>query len=223
MVQQTHVKAAAFLTAPRYENTWSRNYIEIATRQCGIPLSVSLGVFYGQCMQKMFEQALEAGCDVGVTIDFDSAFSGQHIQRLLSVLMTHDHIDAVCAMQARRGMNQLLGTCGRETRVESNGEPIRLTTAHFGLTAFKFAALKKVQKPWFWSRPDDNGEWGDGKTDDDIWFWRQWEAAGNTVYMDTQCRIGHMEEMIATYHEQDGEFVIKHEYPADWKSANGLA
>ena len=43
---QTTKKVAAIMTAARYENTYCRNYIEIALKELGIPLTVSGGVFY---------------------------------------------------------------------------------------------------------------------------------------------------------------------------------
>jgi hypothetical protein len=74
--------------------------------------------------------------------------------------------------------------------------------------------LKGVPLPWFWSKPDDNNEWGDLRIDDDIWFWKQWESAGNTVYLDPQTRIGHMEEMVVMVDPITYEAV--HAYPNEW-------
>jgi len=215
-VEQKQIKISAFMTAPRYENTWTRNYIEIALRQAGIPLAVSGGVFYGQCMQMMFERAIEEGVDVGLTVDFDSVFTKNHIDLLLSRLCFNDNIDAVASMQCRRGGKTPLASTGEHKRVDTDGEPIKVRTAHFGLTAIDMHKLKDVPKPWFWSQPDEKGEWTDNKTDDDIWFWRQWEKAGNSVYLDTTCRIGHLEEVVTHFVEVDGEYQAIHSYPKDW-------
>jgi len=219
-VEQKQIKIMAFMTSPRYENTWARNYIEIALRQAGIPLAVSGGVFYGQCMQMMMEQAVDQGVDVGLTVDFDSVFTKAHIDMLLSKLCFNDHIDAVAAMQCRRGGRTPLASCGEVRKVETTGDPIKVKTAHFGLTAIDMRKLKDVPKPWFWSQPDAKGEWSDNKTDDDIWFWRQWENAGNSIYLDTECQIGHLEEVVTHFVQRDGEFVQAHSYPKDWVEEN---
>lgn len=215
------VKCAAFMTAPRYEATWARNQIEIALKQVGVPLTVSGGVFYGQCMQKMFEMAIENGCEVGITIDFDSVFNAEQLERLISLIVNNDHIDAITAMQCRRGQGTPLATIRGETYLRSDGSPFQVTTAHFGLTAIDMTKLANVPKPWFWSKPDENGEWENDKTDDDIWFWRQWEKAGHTIYMDPKTLIGHLEEMVTEFAVVDGEFRAVHTYPADWKERNG--
>lgn len=214
------IKICAFMTAPRYENTWARNYIEIALRQAGIPLAVSGGVFYGQCMQMMLEKAVEDGVEIGLTVDFDSVFTKKHIDLLLSRICFDDKIDAIAAMQCKRGARTPLASCGKEQRIETDGYPIRVDTAHFGLTAIDLRKLATVPKPWFHSKPAPDGTWSDDKTDDDIWFWRQWQKAGNSLFMDTQCQIGHLEEVVTHFEEKDGEYQQVHSYPKDWATAN---
>ena len=215
------VKIVAMMTAPRYENTWARNYIEIALRAAGIPLAVSQGVFYGQCMQMMMEQVIRDSVDVALTVDFDSVFTKQHIDLLLSKLVFNDEIDAVCAMQCRRGGRTPLASCGEARKLEATaGEPVKIKTGHFGLTAIDLHKLKDVPKPWFWSEPAPDGTWSDQKTDEDIWFWRQWEQHGNSLYMDIDCQIGHLEEVVTHFEEVDGEFRQFHSYPNDWAKKN---
>lgn len=212
-------KVSAFMTAPRYENTYARNFIELAFRKCGIPLAVSGGVFYGQCMQRMMEQALDVGCEIGITVDFDSMFTEHHVRRLLAVLCSNDHIDAVAAFQCRRGAGTPLATIKGQNSVEWDGvTPLEATTAHFGLTAIDMTKLASTPKPWFYAQPDANGEWGDDKIDDDIWFWKQWREAGNSIYLDPANRIGHMEEVVTVFNDQMQPVQM---YPADWRTANG--
>lgn len=171
-------------------------------------------------MQSMFEDSIATGCEVGVTVDFDSVFTYQHVQRLLSVLMTYDNIDAITTIQRGRGRETPLMTSGNKTELSSSGEPIQISTGHFGLTAIKFDRLKDVPKPWFWSQPNEKGEWGEGKIDDDIWFWRQWEKAGRTLYVDPFNCIGHLEEVISEFLEVDGQYKPVHTYPKDWQKRN---
>lgn len=206
------------MTAPRYEPVYARNYIEIALKKWSIPLNVSQGVYYGQCMQIMMQQQVDNGIDYVLTIDFDSMFTPRHIERLLGYIAREESIDAIAAVQPKRGCGDLLaaGSKGDEN-VEWDGHPIRVQSAHFGLTIIDLKKLRDIPKPWFLAEPNENGEWEGGKIDDDVYFWKRWHEAGNTVYIDPGCRLGHLEEMITVF---DEEMNIKHLYPKDWVEIN---
>lgn len=208
------IKVSAVMTAGRYEAVFARNAIDAALRESGIGLMNSQGVFYGQCMQRMMEEVCEIDADLIVTIDGDSVFNAEHIKRLISIVAQEEKIDALAPLQLRRGKCDALGYCEGKSTVEWNGYPVQLTSAHFGLTVLRVDKLRKCKKPWFFSQPDENGEWGDRRIDDDIWFWKQWQEAENTLYMDIGCRIGHLEEMVAVF---DENFQPTHVYPNDWK------
>ena len=211
---QQHVNICALMTAGRYENTWCRNNMEHSFRKLGIPLIVSGGVYYGQCMQIMMEDAIKAGVEYILTVDGDSVFTPEQLQRLISIAVQEkDDIDALCAMQVRRGKKSILGTLEGQTQATWNGYPLRLDTAHFGLTIINAKKLAEVPKPWFFCQPSSTGGWDDDKIDSDVWFWCQWKKAARTLYMDPGCRIGHLEEMVAI-HEED--MSITHMYPAEW-------
>ena len=214
--QKTQFTVAAFMTLPRYENVYCRNVIDQALREIGIPLQTAQGVFYGQCMQRLFARAIEHNIDVAVTIDFDSIITGNDIKRLLQTLATYPELDAVAAMQARRGGHFPLMTIKGETKVTWDGKPVKVSTAHFGLTAIRLSKVAAMPKPWFYSTPGEGGEWEDesGKIDDDIYFWQKWNACGNTLAVDPNIRIGHMEEMVAIHDEQMN---VKHMYPKAWR------
>ena len=216
------LKLAAIMTAPRYELTYSRNWIERALKVANIPLSVSGGVFYGQCMQKMLQQLIDAECDYAVTVDFDSLFTGRDVIKLIREIETRPEIDAICGLQVRRGKLTMLGTIaggtdtGNGTKVVPVGDgPILGETAHFGLTVIDLKKLARVPKPWFCAKPNANGDWEDDKVDDDVWFWKQWAAAGNTIYFDPSVRLGHVEEMVVMH---DDELKPKHVYPGEWEA-----
>jgi hypothetical protein len=202
------------MTSPRYINCFCRDYIDAAFVAAKVPLQNSQGVFYGQCMQRMLQTAVERGVDIAVVCDGDSLFTSDDIMRLLQTLESNDHIDALASMQIRRGNKTMLASIKGQSTAEVRGEPLQVSTAHFGLTAIDLRKMKNVPLPWFWSRPDENNEWGDLRIDDDIWFWKQWEAAGNTVYLDPQTRIGHMEEMVVMVDPVTYEAV--HAYPNEW-------
>jgi len=212
------VTVTALLTAGRYENTWCLNQIEFSLRTLGIPLVVSGGVYYGQCMQTMLSDAIANEVQYAITVDGDSVFSPDQVKRLISIASQEEQtIDAICAMQVRRGMKTTLGTIEGTLEAVWEGYPVKVDTAHFGLTVINLKLLAEVEKPWFFCKPNENGDWTGSKIDSDVWFWRQWRDAGNTIYMDPGCRIGHLEEMIVMHN--DG-MQVEHIYPADWVEAN---
>ena len=216
-MEQSTVKVAAFLTAARYENTLARNHIEMALHTCGINLIVSGGVYYGQCMQSMLEDAVSEGLQYAITVDGDSMFVASDVKRLLGLIVGNKEIDAVCGLQAKRGSKHPLASKTGEKTVTITGSPIPISTGHFGLTVIDMKKLANVPKPWFAHVPDANGSWGDDKIDDDIYFWRQWEKAGNTLYLDPQCRVGHLEEVVTVF---DETMTVQQMYPEDWRDAN---
>src|SRR5690606_14401052 len=165
---------------------YARNFIEMAMKSLQIPLTVSSGVYYGQCMQIMLEDLARKGVDYALTIDFDSMFTAGHVQRLLNIIAGNEQIDAITAIQPKRGCGTVLASMGNDKAmsVEWDGKPIKVTSAHFGLTVIALKKLEAVNKPWFHAQPDADGGWTEDKIDDDVWFWRQWAAAGNSVYID---------------------------------------
>jgi hypothetical protein len=196
--------------------------IEGALKPLGIDLHCSQGVFWGQCMQRMFCDAIDRGYDWILSIDSDSLFTTQHIRDLCAEFGQTQQADAMAALQCRRGAKYPLLTTGtgvENEEVEINGKPFRVTTAHFGLTLIRTASLKDIEKPWFYAQPDANGEWNDNKLDDDIWFWHQFRKAGKQIYVAPSVSIGHLEETVAVF---DEHLNAKHIYVHDWRKENGL-
>ncbi len=214
------VKVGAVMTAPRYECVWARSAIEGAFRAIGIPLSVSGGPFYGQCMQTALESALENGLEYVITVDFDSVFMADHIQRLLDIIVQEDDIDAIAAVQPMRGNGRLMAShgTGKPEDVTWQGYPLKVKFAHFGLTCLDVSKLVHVPKPWFASQPNEAGSWNGAKIDDDTWFWKQWDKAGNSLYSDPGCRIGHLEELISVF---DSQMNLQRIYPKEWAAFAG--
>lgn len=210
------VRIGAYMTVPRYEATVCRGVIESALRHLKIELIQSNGVFWGQCMQRMFEEGIRNELDWILTIDSDSLFTSEQLSILLNEFANHPEADAMAALQCRRGKPFPLMTCGpnKEQEVQTDGSPILVTTAHFGLTLIRVEDLIQVPKPWFKGQPDENGEWGDNRLDDDIWFWHQWRLAGKTIYVSPKASIGHLEETVAIF---DEELNPKHIYITEWR------
>lgn len=206
------VKVRGLMTCPRHEITYARTVIEQATRAVGVPLSVSLGVFYHQQMQRMFEAAVKDEIDYIITIDGDSVFTAAQLHKLIATTAMKD-LDALASFQCKRGNGDVLAFKAGSNRAQWSGEPLEVDVAHFGLTCLKVSKLANVVKPWFVCKPDADGRWEDGRIDSDVWFWQQWKAAGNKLFVDPSIRIGHVEELVTMH---DKEFKKQHYYPKDW-------
>lgn len=216
----TTIRLGAYLTLPRYEAVASRSLIEQALRQLKIDLTTSQGVFWGQCMQRMFEKAVADGIDWILSIDSDSLFTAQQLSMLMDTLASNPHIDALAALQCRRGSPYPLLTTGSEVDgqiVEVSNKPIKVTTAHFGLTLIRVDALSEVPKPWFCAKPCDDGTWGYERMDDDIWFWHQWRLAGKNIYVAPTVSIGHLEETVVQFNDK---MEPEHMYVSQWRETN---
>ena len=107
-------------------------------------------------------------------------------------------------LQSARGWNSPLMTMRLPEGIDPNRVPkthfdadlTPLTTGHFGLTLIRTKALADLPRPWIWSTPAPDGSWGDGRVDDDIYFWRQWEAHGKTLFNANRVVVGHLELMV---------------------------
>ena len=216
------VKVGAYCTHPRYEAVAARNIIDGALKALRIDLHCSQGVFWGQCMQRMFQDAVDKGLDWILSIDSDSLFTAEHVRHLMDVFAQHPEIDALAALQCRRGAKFPLLTTGNHAEGDElaiDGKPFKVTTAHFGLTLFRVDKLKTLQKPWFRSEPGKGGDWDDDRLDDDIFFWHVWRAAGHNIHVAPSCSIGHLEETVAMF---DKNLQPQHVYVHEWRKENGL-
>ena len=43
-----------------------------------------------------------------------------------------------------------------------------MNTGHFGLTLIRTDAIREMKRPFFQGIPSPNGDWGEGRVDDDI-------------------------------------------------------
>jgi predicted SAM-dependent methyltransferase len=169
---------------------------------CNVKLRKHGGAFWGQSMTKVFERTIEQdNPDLILTIDYDTVMTAGHLSRMIQTMMLFPEIDALAPIQSSRHHATTLFTVaggdGKNVdglpRTALDGDTTPVSTAHFGLTLLRTAALKKMAKPWFHSVPDGDGSWGEGHVDDDIQFWRGFEAAGNSLHLANRVAIGHME------------------------------
>ena len=207
------IKIAAVTSIPRvgWNDAWGVMFD--ALRHFGIPLRRFTGVYWGQCMQRVLEGCVADDLDWILTIDYDTMFTAEHLDRLMHTFGQRPDIDALAALQCRRAKDTPLCTVPGEKDKMIDGTPFKVATAHFGLTLLRVESLKKCAKPWFWAKPDEKGEWGDNRLDDDIWFWQQWREAGNTVYVDPSVAVGHLEVVVADFATT---FEAKRIHPTDW-------
>ncbi len=214
---EQEIKITALLSRPRFGLNCFWDAASEALAPWHIPVQSFYGVFWGQCMQKALETSIADGVDWILTLDYDTLFNSSHVQKLIDCLGQNPNIDAVAGLQVRRGRPLAL-MVRPDGLAKMTGGPIQATTAHFGLTLFRASSIKKMKKPWFWSTPREDGTWNDGRLDDDIYFWGKWRDAGNTLFVHTGCKIGHVEEMVAHY---DDTFQVQHSYLTKWRQSNG--
>jgi hypothetical protein len=168
-----------------------------------IDLFKCTGAFWGQCLERVMGDAIAAGAEWIVTLDYDTIFTPEIFDNLCYLLATHPEADAVAPWQMQRDTNDPLcwftdeqGLPRREIPLMEFDAPLsKVDTAHFGLTVLRVAALKKMEHPWFLSKPNKEGTWGEHRIDEDIYFWQKWKAAGNTLYLANNVSIGHLQQL----------------------------
>lgn len=187
-----------------------------------IPLWKFGGAFWEQGIQRGIEALIEDGCDWIITVDYDSLFDSQDVKELLTLAAEYPKADALIPWQAKRGASGAylfsIQDANGKNRMEASVEEFdcdltQVSTGHFGLTLLKTAALKRMPKPWFWSQPDSDGRWGDGRVDADIYFWRKFAEAGCHAFLANNIRIGHLEELVSWI---DRDFRVTHQPIRDW-------
>ena len=185
------------------------------------------GVFWGQCLERVMMGQLDS--DWILTVDYDSVFTKRDVETLISLAGRGDQVsppvDAIAGVQLRRKTHDVLiavkkaHDAGLEPHLSINEfkpDLLKCDVAHFGLTMFRTAALRKMEHPWFMNVPDERGEWGEKKQDEDIYFWRKWRATGNSLYLANRVVVGHMETMIAW---PDEIMDVNYQHPCDFWSS----
>jgi hypothetical protein len=170
----------------------------------GIRITKHTGAFWEQCLTRAMDEALADEPEYLLTLDYDTVFNYQDIQTLLLTSMRHPEIDALAALQVHRTAPTPLMTIGTPGEPNTRALPREAfsddvtvcRTAHFGLTLIRTDKLRALPRPWFHAQPDEAGEWGEGRTDADIAFWRAWESAGFTLGVANRVPVGHLEVMI---------------------------
>lgn len=199
---EAEVRVAALMSTPRLGFTDNFFCVSQALAPHKIAPIKFTGAFWGQCLQRTMETVIDTH-DVMLVFDYDTIFTAKTVEALLTLLL-HSGLDAIAPLQTKREANSVMFALSGvkpedKTEVEADWfkKPVqRVATAHFGCTFLRTEALKKVPKPWFLAQANESGEFSGGHTDEDIYFWRKWEAAGNTLGIATHVSVGHAELMI---------------------------
>ena len=191
---------SAVMTLPRFGPTWLTRILE-QLRVLNMPYTESHGVFWGQALTLAIETALRTNPDYILVIDYDTVFEADDVRELYRLMQTCPNVAAVCATQMGRDRDTVLITIqdGKGEAKKSlapsevNAELLPVATANFGLTMIRADVFRKLPKPWFRATPNERGEWTDGRTDEDIHFWRQLAASGMSVCQANRVVVGHLQ------------------------------
>lgn len=195
------VKIEAVMSVPRlgWQDTFGCAHRALSA--CGIQLSWYTTAFWHKGIQQGFNGAMKTGADWILSLDYDSCFNERHLEHLLAVFGNNPNMDALAAIQPRRGngapLMSVKDEAGKRMTQCTGEKPVKAYSAHFGFTLFRTAALKSFKKPWFIGQPDADGEWSDTCIDPDIHFWVEWAKQGKSLYVDPRCRVGHLELMVS--------------------------
>lgn len=194
-------KVIAVFSLPRLMPTEiAFNAVEVAS-ELGMRIRRRTGVFWGQSLTDAMNIVRDAGAEFILTIDYDTPHTPNDIRRIYALMLAYPRADAICGFQMRRNSNQILAA-----KREADGtlpatvpgytfsqELVRIVSGHFGLTMIRTSSLDLIPKPWFHSVPDDKGEWGEGHIDEDMNFWRKFEAVGCSLFLAPRVPVAHME------------------------------
>lgn len=214
------IKIKAVMSSPRVGWVDAFNCMQASLAAFGIPLTTFTGAYWGQCLQNCLEVSVSEGVDWVLTLDYDTMFTKEHLDKLLGHFGSNPHVDALAGLQCRRSGDYPLMTIPGKKDVEVEGGLIEVATAHFGLTLIRLDSLKDVPRPWFQGIPSASGSWqDDDKIDDDIFFWNNWRKAGKTVFVAPDVNLGHLELMVSEF---DEHMKPRRLHVSEWNERNGF-
>lgn len=196
-------KVMAIMSMPRIAFTDNMFCAMRALNPLKIDIRKGSGVFWGQVLTRLIEDAIAAGKEYVLTIDYDTWFTKEHVMYLLWLMQQHPEADAIIPVQVKRESNEIMlgidGADGKPLKeiklLDVTGPLIPTTRAHFGLSILRLSAFTDLKKPWFHAQPDPQGGWGDHRIDDDISFWNNFAACGKRAFIAKDINIGHIEMM----------------------------
>ena len=218
-------KVAAAMSTPRLGFMDTFGAIMGALGPLGIPIFRRTGAYWGQCLTRSIQAALDTLPDFVLTIDYDSIFTLQDIEDLMIHAMQDGPVDALVPVQMNRVSNLVLmrpkgyppHAIFRMELAEWDVSYYPISMGHFGCSLILADGFTHMKKPWFHSRPGALNDWGDDRTDDDVWFWERFAEAGLGAYLCPRVVIGHLENFIVW---PDRQLNRIHQHPTEY-NANG--
>lgn len=201
----TYRDMVACFTTPRLGFTENMFGLTIAATKLGINIQRSQGVFWTQGIDRVLTDAIAHDHIKWIlTVDYDTTFHWTDVVRLRTIAEANN-CEVLCPLQAGRERSSPLFTMVDEhgrlmTQIESTiieRDAVQIASGHFGLTLISADALRKLPKPWFRGEPAPDGGWGEGRIDDDIYFWRKWKESGRKAWMSPKVRVGHLELVVS--------------------------
>lgn len=201
--QERPIVVAGAMSLPRYGPIIAQYAVQQMSVALNIPVYHGYGVNWHHSLTRSIEQALSLNkpvkdewlpADFVLTIDYDTVFTPHHVGHLAALLHDNPEIDVVVPMQMKREGGPLLAAT--DGGVDLTADLVPIVTGHFGLTMFRRRVFEWLPKPWFGEEPAPDGGWGEGRVDSDIGFWRNCQKTGLRVCLATQCRVGHLEDVI---------------------------
>ena len=201
------VNVAIAMSSPRI------GYLDSADIMTEIALAVraqrgrGFGVYWHHSLSRCVKQILDDEdneADVIVTADYDTFARPADLVEMIRLLYENPSVDAIIPIQSKRVVTDqiLVGTDGP---VDWSRALSPATTGHFGLTVFRRRVFEQMKKPWFWEKPDANGDWGEGRVDADIGFWHNFCESGLKAALATRVVIGHREEVVTVPRIENGQ------------------
>jgi len=220
-------KVAAVISMGRLTFSDNQFCATKALAPLGVELIQGIGVFWGQLLSRSIQQAIDKGKEYILTLDYDTYFNKEQFLYLCWLMNSNPDVDAIVPLQIRReGDFPLLGKYeadrfpkGQKTTqvpMDVFSEPLTpIVTGHFGMTLLRVSALKKLSKPWFKGEPNEDGEWGDNRVDEDIYFWNKFYDEGFKAVLAREVGIGHMQLMCTFAGTWDERWKPRHMYITD--------
>jgi hypothetical protein len=186
------------------------------------------GALWGQVLARLLDQFKDK-TEYILCTDYDSFWDQRVVEELIATAMVFQ-CDAIAPLQVKREdgrpMFTLLNTLDNpppngQTELDMSwfAQPVQeVDSAHFGCTVISTRALRRTLKPWFQDQPNEAGDFSDGRTDADIWFWKQFKKSGNKLYISPRTCIGHG-EYVAVWPGQQLQKPV-YQYLSDYQ-ANG--
>lgn len=198
------IRIAAVMSCPRVSWTDTWGCVNEVFMPLGIGVVKHSGVFWGQGLTELLEEAVKHDFDFAITVDYDSIFTRSDVLKLVELITENPDVDAIVPVQIRRENNTSMftirgedGELLKEVKGDVFMKPLTdIATGHFGLTIIRLKSLAKLIKPWFVAIPDGEGGWGPGHIDEDIYFWLNAEVSRWRVCLANEVRIGHLQNVV---------------------------